>query len=148
LASNEVFNDGGTDLLPSGLSATIGPDEKIARFLTSSSSHFNASGIKPAAFLPAVSTIETSVFRHGAEPLNSLRALGAPLAQSHTLHGAAILDAASVTMAGLALVADEPPARHAAIRGWPVYPDDPAFEKAARKEKAMQLASCSQKIMF
>jgi hypothetical protein len=41
----------------------------------------------------------------------------------------------------LEVLADEPPPRHAAIRGWPWLDDDPDLRKAERKERAAQIAS-------
>ena len=39
------------------------------------------------------------------------------------------------------MIADEPPARHAAIRGWPWLDDDPELQKAQQKERALLVAS-------
>jgi len=58
-------------MLASGLPDIVADDEDLARFLTSSS-QFNIRMAKPAAFLPSASDRETSVFRHGAEPLREL----------------------------------------------------------------------------
>jgi len=60
--------------LPSGLPEHVGCDEDVARFLTSSG-HYNASAVKPAAFMPNPRNGETSVFRHGAEPMDDLKAI-------------------------------------------------------------------------
>jgi hypothetical protein len=43
----------------------------------------------------------------------------------------------------LNVVADEPPPRHAVIRGWPVIDNDPDLQKARHKEKALILASAA-----
>jgi hypothetical protein len=128
-------------MLPSGLPELVDDDEDLTRFLTSSS-QFNAQMAKPAAFLPSVSDRETSVFRHGAEPSDRLWAIGREhAAKSRTLHGAAIVKAHDVRAAPLEIVADEPPARHAAIRGWPWLDDDPDLQKAQQKERAALVAS-------
>jgi hypothetical protein len=128
-------------MLASGLPELVDDDEDLARFLTSSS-HFNAQMAKPAAFLPSMSDRETSVFRHGAEPSDRLWAIGKEhAAQNRTLHGAAIVKAHDVRAVPLEIVADEPPARHAAVRGWPWLDDDPDLRKAQQKERAALVAS-------
>lgn len=62
-------------MLASGLPEIVADDEDLARFLTSSS-QFNTQMAKPAAFLPSTSDRETSVFRHGREPRETLWAIG------------------------------------------------------------------------
>jgi hypothetical protein len=57
------------------------------------------------------------------------------------LYGAAIFNARAVRSAHLEVVADEPPPRHAAIRGWPWIEGDPELQKAAQKERATLIAS-------
>lgn len=126
--------------LGSGLPDQIGDDEDLARFLTQSS-HFNALMAKPAAFLPSVKYRETSVSRHGSQPLESLWAIGAKAAGGRTLYGAAIFKAGSVRAAQLDVLHDEPPPRHAAIRGWPWGGADPELQKAQQREMAAVLAS-------
>lgn len=121
--------------LPSGLPESIGEDELLARFLTSSS-YFNAAGAKAAAFLPAADH-KTSVLRHGIEPAESLWAIGGQWIRGN-LHGAAIIIAVDVRSV-LELEADEPPARHANIIGWPVHLDA-EFQRSQRKELALRLA--------
>lgn len=128
-------------LLPSGLEDYVADTEDLARFLTSSS-HYNASMAKPAAFLPNPKDRETSVFRHGRDPSEILWRLGLEhAARDRTLHGAAVFTAATVRAIGLAIDTDEPPDRHAAIRQWPWIDDDPALQKAKQKELAAVLAS-------
>lgn len=128
-------------ILPSGLSECVGDEEIVARFLTSSS-HFTADRVKPAAFLPSPVSKETSVSRHGPEPAAKLWTLGEAAAGQRTLHGAAFVKASDVRMSGpLDLIADEPPERHSAIRGWPFAASDPDLIKAQQKEIAIQLAS-------
>jgi len=58
-------------MLASGLPEVIADDEDIARFLTSSSL-FNTTMAKPAAFMPSPADRETSVFRHAGEPRDQL----------------------------------------------------------------------------
>src|SRR5438552_15237575 len=104
--------------LPSGLPDRVGDDEELARFLTQSN-QFNAMIAKPAAFLPSLKDRETSVSRHGREPLERLWEVGLAAAGTRTLYGAAIFKARAVRAAHLEVLPDEPPPRHAAIRGWP-----------------------------
>lgn len=56
-----------------------------------------------------------------------------------TEHGAAIVEVEAVRGAGLDAVAQEPPLRHANIRGWP-RSTDPDEQKAQRKEVANLIA--------
>lgn len=127
--------------LPSGLPELIGDDEPLVRFLLSSS-HFSVDRVKPAAFLPSPNANETSMSRHGPQPVTELWKLGAAAAGQRTLHGAAFVKAADVTNCKpLIVIADEPPVRHAAIRNWPIVADDPDLTKARQKELAIQLAS-------
>src|ERR1700738_999441 len=128
-------------MLASGLPDLVGDDEDLARFLTSSS-QFSAQMARPAAFLPSVRDRETSVFRHGCEPHAALWALGDEHTAGHRkIHGAAIVKTGDVRAALLEVIADEPPQRHAAIRGWPWLDDDPELQKAQQKERAVLVAS-------
>jgi hypothetical protein len=127
-------------MLPSGLPDLVADDESLARFLTSSS-FFNAAMVKPAAYMPNPKDGNTSVFRHGVEPRDSLRRI----AEDHvlgqrTLHGVAICAARRVRDAQLDVIAQEPPARHANIAGWPVVANDPEQTKARQKEHALLIA--------
>ena len=128
-------------MLPSGLPEVVANGEDLARFLTSSS-QFTAQMAKPAAFLPEPKHRETSVFRHGADPAAALWAIGDEIVTgSRTLHGAAIVKAGDVRVEGLNVLAEEPPLRHAAIRGWPWLDNDPELQKAKQKELAALVAS-------
>jgi hypothetical protein len=128
-------------MLVSGLPDLVGDDEDLARFLTSSS-QFNAQMAKPSAFLPSVRDRETSVFRHGTEPRAALWAIGDEYAAGNrTIHGAAVVKAKDVRATQLDVIADEPPPRHAAIRGWPLVENDPELQKAQWKEQALLVAS-------
>jgi hypothetical protein len=134
--------------LPSGLPEQVEDEESLARFLTSSG-HFNASGVKPAAFLPNPVDGKTSVFRHGAEPRKVLEAIGrAEVAQGRSLHGAGIISAGSVRAAHLEVEAVEPPPRHADVTGWPWHKGDREFAKAEQKEIALVLAQMAQCVRF
>jgi hypothetical protein len=127
-------------MLPSGLAETVADEEDLARFLTSSS-QFNAVGVKPAAFLPSPLDAETSVFRHGRNPSESLWRIGDDLvAGGRTLRGAAIFKAMHVRAALLDLISQEPPPRHANIVGWPESQSDPQMQKAERIERAALIA--------
>src|ERR1700735_1895651 len=132
-------------ILQSGLSDTISDDEDIARFLTQSS-HFNASMAKPSAFMPSVEGRETSVSRHGPEPVESLWAIGTTAAGARPLYGAALVKARDVREAKVEAVPDEPPPRHAAIRGWP-WLDDIELQRAKQKEIAISIASKSMLLL-
>ncbi len=129
-------------MLPSGLPEEIGSEESLARFRTQSS-HFNSRMVKPAAFLPSPMWRETSVSRHGREPRSVLWELGRHAAGTRPLHGAAILRADAVRAARLEVRADEPPPRHAAIRGWPWIENDADLQKARQKELAILLAGAA-----
>lgn len=129
------------EALPSGLSEVIPDSEHLARFLTSSS-QYNAKCVKPAAFLPSPQDRTTSVFRHSGQPESQLWQIGIDHAVgARTLYGAAIVTAKQVRLAQLALEADEPPPRHAAIVGWPSVESDPDLEKARHKELAAVITS-------
>jgi hypothetical protein len=129
------------EMLPSGLPERVADEEDLARFLMSSS-QFNSRMAKPSAFLPEPKTRDTSVFRHGREPLENLWAIGNQhVAQGRNIHGAAILTARDVRTSRLEVIADEPPPKHAAIRNWPWIENDPELRKAQQKELANLLAS-------
>ena len=128
------------EMLPSGLAEIVGDDENLARFLTSSR-QFNLIGAKPAAFQPNPKNGETSVFRHGSYPRESLwRIASGHLSAALTLHGAAIVKAKHVREALLDVVAQEPPLRHANIVKWPSSITDPEMAKAEQKERAALIA--------
>lgn len=133
-------------LLPSGLPSEIEGDEDLARFLFSRS-QFNSTAVKPAAFLPEPKSVETSVFRHGLDPLHDLWSIGVSAAGERTLYGAAIFKARVVEEAGLNVQSDEPPPRHAAVRGWPWMENDPELQKARQKEAALVLAGSSVRVI-
>ena len=126
--------------LPSGLPDLVADEENLARFLTQSS-QFNVSMPKPSAFLPSPKDRETSVSRHGSQPAQDLWALGLVAAGERKLHGAALFKARIVRAAQLEVAADEPPPRHAVIRGWPWNAADPELQKAKQKEMAALIAS-------
>lgn len=129
-------------MLASGLADVVADEEDLARFLTSSS-QYRADTAKPAAFLPNPRDLETSVFRHGAQPVDALWQLGRQLALGdRSLHGAAIVTARRVREVELDVVATEPPPRHAAIVRWPWLADDPDLQRAQHKELAARL--CQQ----
>jgi len=133
--------------LPSGLPEAVGDGEDLARFLFSSS-HYTSVMAKPAAFLPNPKDRETSVFRQGREFPEEIWRIGSEHApQDRTLYGAAVLTARSVRAAVLEVVASEPPARHAAIVGWPWH-DDPELKKAQQKERAILLAQAAELLLL
>lgn len=129
------------DVLPSGLPKLIADEEDLARFLVSSG-QYNSSGARHTAFLPNPKDHETSVSRHGAQPKERLWALAADLTtRERSVHGAALVKAGHVRKAKLDAIADEPPDRHAAIRGWPWDWADPDLQRARHKEMALVIAS-------
>lgn len=126
--------------LPSGLPEQVANEEDVARFLTSSG-HSNASAVRPAAFMPNPRNGETSVFRHGAEPLADLIEIsGREVGGTRPVHGAAIIKARAIRKTSLELRAGEPPPLHADLIGWPWKLEDPEFGKAEQKLIAAQLA--------
>lgn len=132
------------EILPSGLPDQIAGEEDLTRFLPSSSL-FNSLMAKPAAFMPETKDRETSVFRHGKEPIERLWEIGNQhVAKGRNIHGAAIFKASDVSAIQLELVADEPPDRHAVIRGWPWIENDLVLQKARQLELAARLASQAQ----
>lgn len=135
-----------TLILPSGLPEQIVDEEDIARFLTQSS-HFTSVVVKPSLFLPSHQTAETSVSRHGNEPLERLKNLGRVAAGSRLLYGAALLKAQDIRKTGLTLSPDEPPDFHAVIRNWPTD-SDPVLQKAKQKAISLQLASSAALLLF
>ncbi len=126
-------------MLPSGLSETISDDEDLARFLTHRS-QFTAAMPKPAAFLPHPIDRETPVSRHGSEPRTALWEIGIVAAGRRNLHGAALIKAGVIRATQLDVLADEPPLRHAVIRGWPWNKADLELQKAQQKEIATVIA--------
>ncbi|MGZ8901416.1 MAG: hypothetical protein ACXW3Z_15100 [Limisphaerales bacterium] len=133
--------------LGSGLPELVSADEDIARFLTQSS-HYNSLMAKPSAFLPNPKHRETSVSRHGADPLDRLWELGRLAAGNRNLHGAAILKAQIIRAAALEVLAAEPPPRHAAIRQWPWIENDPELQKAQQLSAAQDLARNSTLLLY
>lgn len=129
-------------MLPSGLPEHVDDNENLARFLTQSN-QFNDTLVKPAVFLPAPNSRETSVSRHGREPTEELWKLGLIAAGTRKLYGAAFLKAYVIRELQLEVYSDEPPPRHAIIRGWPWIDNDPELQKAKQKELAAAMASAA-----
>lgn len=127
--------------LPSGLSAIVGADETVARFLTSSS-WFAASKrrIKHQAFLPAPDN-DTSTFRNQTLGPTDLWTIADAEFRDRpvTIHGAAIAKVSVIRENTLDSVAHEPPDFHANIRGWPIGLD-PELQKAKRKDIATAIS--------
>lgn len=133
-------------MLPSGLPKQVDDSEDLSRFLTSSSDFVESKGIvKPRVFLPNPKNLETSVFRHGAHPLENLwRIAASEIPPERRVHGAGIVKAGVVRKADLEVMADESPPngpRHANIVQWPVLPDDPEEQKNIWKDRANVIAS-------
>lgn len=128
-------------MLPSGLPDIVADGENLIRFLTQSS-HFNLTGAKPSAFLPAPRSRDTSVFRMATSE-EAVRKVWAEVAagSDRSLHGFASFTAKDVRAASLDVIAAEPPDAHANVVNWPWINDDPELQKARQKEKAMEIAS-------
>jgi len=123
----------------------VGDDEDVTRFLTSRG-EFNASAVKPRAFMPSVATSNTSVFRIEDEPARIRDCFASVERAERTLKAAAVVEAAAVRSASLEIVAAEPPDAHANIEDWPSKPREPDTEKAQRLEIALQLAAAAELI--
>lgn len=134
--------------LPSGLPERVADTEPLARFLTSSG-HFNATSVRPTAFLPNPRDGKTSVFRHGLEPRENLENIGrTEVTQDRSLYGAGIIAASEIRAVELEIEACEPPNRHADITAWPWLADDPGFGKSQRKVIALALAQKATLVRF
>lgn len=131
-------------MLNSGLPDSIAEEEDLTRFLTQSG-HYSRSKcvVKYSAFMPSASPVETSVYRTGRDPIEDLWRLGAAVAGTRSLHGAAVLKARAVYLAGLTAVPAEPPPRHAVVANWPVVLEDSVLEKAERMRVAKILAQAA-----
>ncbi len=130
-------------ILPSGLPDLVADQEDLARFLPHKNLVFAATQTpKPAAFLPNPKDRETSVTRHGGEPLESLLEIGrdAMAKSGRTLFGATVFKAGVVHAARLETKSDEPPPRHAAIRAWPWIEEDPERQKSEQMQRAAFIA--------
>jgi hypothetical protein len=119
--------------------------EQVARFLTSSS-QFNQTMVKPAAFLPNPHNGETSVFRHSGEPRSELWEIGRVKLAERTFYGAGIVATQVVRDAQLEVEAQEPPPRHANIIDWPIN-DDPQLAKAEQKKLAALIAQHASRVL-
>lgn len=129
-------------MLPSGLPEDVDAQEEVARFLMHRS-QFTRIMVKPAAFMPSPSDRETSVFRHGRQPVDELWRIGNQAAGARTLYGAAVFKANVISVVGLEIASSEPPPLHAAIRAWPSQHSDPLEEKAEWKALAAEIASAA-----
>jgi len=134
--------------LPSGLPEVISNGEPIARFLTSSS-HYNAGGVKDRAFIPNPKDGKTSVRRQSAEPVEMLKDSATSfIGETRKVHGAGLLTAEDIRNVQLDLESEEPPPFHANIINWPWVGNDQELLKAERKKIAKVLASKAKKILF
>lgn len=135
-------------MLQSGLPEAVADEEDLARFLTSRG-HFNSTMVRPAAFLPSPADRKKSVCRHGRAPLAELWGLAKEYLPAETkLYGAGICSAGDVRASRLEVEASEPPRRHADIIGFPMN-EDPDLQKAAEKERAIELASkCGPPLLY
>lgn len=132
-------------MLPSGLPGHVGDAEDLSRFLTSSNDFVESKGIvRPKVFLPNPKNLETSVFRHGADPVGNLWQIAATeIPPERTVYGAGIVKAETIRRADLEVIADEAPPsgpRHANIVRWPAVPNDPEEQKSIWKDRANVIA--------
>jgi len=137
-------------VLPSGLPEIVADDEPVARFLTSSNWFAATKGlVKPGAFLPN-RNLETSVFRHGAEPVAGLWAIADARIDAN-VHGAGVVHAVVPRSTDLDVVAQETgpggSPRHANIVGWPGDGNDPATWKEIWKDRANVIASKTELVL-
>ena len=129
--------------MPSGLPVIVDDTEDLARFLNSSK-QFNAEKVRASAFFPSSRDGQTSVFRHGIEPRTPLWQLASDyVVTDRTLYGAAIVKARHIRAAGLDVVAEEPPPRHANIIGWASSQSDPELARAELRQRAVDIAEAA-----
>lgn len=129
--------------LLSRLDEEIAAGESVARFLRQSSYVAKTTGrIKHVAFLPAPDH-DTSTFRADGLTQEELWRLAVHQVGGRAKNGAARFQANVVAEAGLKIEAEEPPERHANIRGWSMN-EDPEMRKSERKTAAMILAEESR----
>lgn len=133
------------DLLPSGLPTEVDDNELLARFIYDSI-QVNRLGAKPSAFKPPPN-LRLSVARKSADPLMELVQLAASYRDHKPAHGAAMVMAGKVRLAGLDIQSSEPPHRHAVILGWPVDEDEEE-QRSKRLEIALALSTESKLILF
>lgn len=125
------------------MEATILPEEKLARFIFSSS-HFSSQNfrVKHNAFLPT-SAGEASVSRISDLPEPDIWPIGSVIAtqRGQTLYARGDLLAHDVRQVQLDVTPAEPPPRHANIVNWPT-------DKSAQKLRAMELAEKAKLVML
>lgn len=123
----------------------VGSNEPIARFIFSKN-HFSRVNerVKPVAFIPHPD-IETSVFRIEDLLEDRLReiakSVGAENKPPREPFARAEVEVHVVVNAGLAVVADEPPPRHAEIVGWP------RDDKSQQLEIAQSIAAAARLVL-
>lgn len=133
--------------LPSGLPEIVSDGEPVSRFLTSKS-HFNASRIKPSAYLPNPRDGKLSVARHSANPVFESEIMAKQIFKLKRAFGVALLKAEVFRKQDLDFEADDTPPRHANVVGWPWLQDDPEFDKSERKLRAAALAQKAKRIIY
>ncbi len=127
-------------MLDSGLPEVVGDSETVIRFLFQSN-RFAQGRVKYSAFLPNPEHRNTSVFRIPPDP-RLVRDVhtGSALADMELKAAASVL-ARDVRSAGLHLVSQEPPPRHANIEGWFWDNNDHELTRARNKELAIAIAN-------
>lgn len=143
--------------LPSGMPEMVDDGEPVIRFAFSRKKEMWVAEppghLKPAAFFPDARGwpetkhhLETSVFRHGGEPVEELLQLAADNFPDREPKGAGLVLVRPIRQAGLDVVADEKPPsgpRHANIVDW-AEDADPKVAKATWKQQAMMFAGQSK----
>ena len=105
----------------------VQPHEPIARFLLQKNNYsISKKTVKPVAFLPNPSNLETSVFRIMGLTDNDIWNIGETYVtgpQGKNLHGHGVVIIINIQNLGLFVIPDNVPDRHANITGWPVEKD-------------------------
>ena len=126
-------------MFESGLSETVGPSEKLARFVFRKKMFYASSGKpKPSTLYPNPKNNETSVSRVDSLGFEEIVALGNQCQRLRPddppLHGFVNFLNQSVLDQTLNTIADDTPPRHANIVGWE------AFEASKQKALAQNIA--------
>jgi hypothetical protein len=125
----------------------VADEEDLSRFLTQSS-HFASGMAKPAALLPSPKHKNTSVFRIGSDPERLRQTWAETMTGDRQLKAVALFKAGDVRAAQLEVIAQEPPAAHANIEGWPWLENDPDLQRAQQRQRAQDIASQTTVILF
>jgi len=134
-------------LLPLGLTELVADIETLARFLTQSN-HYNTAIVKPAAFLPHPTNLNTSVFRGDRSQRDLVQTWKDTSNGTRALKAVARVKAQHVRRSGLDVHSEKPPHAHANIEGWPWSDHDPELAKARQSEIAILIASEAELVLI